>query len=293
MVLSPRPVVPRLNRNSGKPMTEGYSPWLGPRTSARRASAQRPRPPYNLTAHRLREIERIIRHRHGVIPDTDDAGIYLNQIARCLARLLTAKKHGRVTFEELLERLAVWCGGFAPEVSVKIQRDVVKAVIKHPGMDKADECARRLRLSYAERTQLRITTVGACDVDKRKRRRLYKMRKRIRDREYARRRRAERGAKSREEYLANSLTRTQPWKSEGISRATWERRRPSARDHHDVTASPTNTASMLGDGVTAGARAETLPRQSSSVCAPTNDDAQIPRRGQRAARKRPRNHADD
>jgi hypothetical protein len=135
---------------------------------------------YNRTTHRLREIERIVRHRHGTVPETDDADIVLDQVA-----------------------------------------------------DTADQCADRLRLSYAERTQLRIATIGAFDVNKRKRAKLRKDRKRIRDRERQARKRAERGTLPRTEYLARSLARTQPWKRYGIHRRTWERRR--RRRQHDDT----------------------------------------------------------
>ena len=38
---------------------------------------------YDRTVHRLREIERIIQHRYGVLPDTDDVDIFLNQVACC------------------------------------------------------------------------------------------------------------------------------------------------------------------------------------------------------------------
>jgi len=88
-----------------------------------------------------------------------------------------------------------------------------------------------LRLSYAERTRLGITTIGAFDVNKRERAKRRKHRKRIRDRDRQARKRAERGALPRPEYLARSLARTQPWKRCGIHRRTWERRR--RRRQHD------------------------------------------------------------
>ena len=221
------------------------------RSSAARRTPSRRRKTfriYNQTAHRLREIEHIIRHRHGVVPDTDDAGIYLEQVAQCLARMLW-NKSGKAEFDSLMERLTFWCERWAPEVSIKIQQDVAKAVIGRSRQDNADECAAKLRLSYAERTQLQITTIGAWDVNKRERDRRYKERKRARDRERAARKRAERGAMPRDAYLANSLSRTQPWKAEGISRRTWERRQAvalkpesTARAGNDVPVVP------LGDG---------------------------------------------
>ena len=44
-------------------------------------------------------------------------------------------------------------------------------------------------------------------------------------REAQRCRRREAGVKSRAEYEAESLTRARPWEAEGVSRATWYRRR--------------------------------------------------------------------
>jgi len=79
--------------------------------------------------------------------------------------------------------------------------------------------------------RLRITTIGSFDVNKRQRAKLRKERKRIRDRERQARKRAQRGALPRSEYLARSLARTQPWKRYGIHRRTWERRRQ--RRQHD------------------------------------------------------------
>ena len=38
---------------------------------------------FDRTAQRLREIERIVRRRYGVVPDTDDADIILKQVACC------------------------------------------------------------------------------------------------------------------------------------------------------------------------------------------------------------------
>ena len=45
------------------------------------------------------------------------------------------------------------------------------------------------------------------------------------------------GAVSREEYLSQSKSRTEPWKAEGISRSTWERRRKAGGTEIDASAS--------------------------------------------------------
>jgi hypothetical protein len=185
---------------------------------------------YNWTRHRLREIERVILHRYGKLPDTDDADIYLEQVADCLLQLHWKRTLSRLPLKKLVDRLKVWCEARAPDASILQCRDAARVALQRQRIDTADQCAERLRLSYEERTRLRITTIGSFDVNKRERAKRRKERKRIRDRERQARKRAERGAVPRAEYLARSLSRTKPWKQSGIKRRTWERRRrPNAK----------------------------------------------------------------
>ena len=149
-----------------------------------------------------------------------------------------------LSLEELADRVKLWCEKtWAPWVSILQCRDSAREALRRRRVDTADQCADRLRLSYAERTQLRITTIGAFDVNKGERAKLRRQRKRIRDRDRQARKRAERGDLPRPQYLARSLARSQPWKRAGISRRTWERRRPAAhqmvngssrRQHEDI-----------------------------------------------------------
>jgi hypothetical protein len=64
---------------------------------------------YDRTVHRLREIERIIKGRYGVLPDTDDADIFLNQVACCQSRMFWKKLGQLPEFDELVDRLKLWC----------------------------------------------------------------------------------------------------------------------------------------------------------------------------------------
>jgi hypothetical protein len=178
---------------------------------------------YNRTTHRLREIERIISHRWGEVQDTDDADIILEQVADCLLKMHWKRTLRQLPLEVLADRVR-----WAPWASIFQCRDAARQALRRRRVDSADQCAVRLRLSYAERTQLRITTIGAWDVNKRERAKLRRKRKLIRDRERQARKRAERGAVPRAEYLARSLSHRKPWKSQGIHRRTWERRRRTA-----------------------------------------------------------------
>ena len=190
-----------------------------------------PKKPYDRTVHRLREIERIVKHRHGVLPDTDDVDIVLNQVACCLLQMRRKKLGQLPEFDELVDRLKLWCERWAPQASIFQCRDAAREALRRRRIDTADECAAWLRLSYEERTRLHITTIGSFDVNKRERAKLRRERKRIRDRDRQARKRVERGALPRAQYLARSLARTQPWKRYGIHRRTWERRR--RRRQHD------------------------------------------------------------
>jgi hypothetical protein len=89
----------------------------------------------------------------------------------------------------------------------------------------ADALAAWLGCTLADRDALGLTRIGACDVRKEARDALRKERRRLAQQ----RRRHDRGMKPREEWrAANSLSRTRPWESEGINRATWYRRRRRA-----------------------------------------------------------------
>ena len=209
---------------------------------------------YDRTSHRLREIERIIVHRYGSVPDTDDAAIILDQVACCYLHMLR-KRIGRLPeLVDLADRLKLWCERWAPHAPILMCRRVAEEALRRPRLDCADDCAARLRLSYEERTLFHITTIGAFDVSKRERTKRRKARKLIRDRTRAAKKRAERGVTPRTQYEANSLSRAKPWTLEGIFAAhgSVADERPSGTRHQNrgtINASPssTSTASMLGD----------------------------------------------
>jgi hypothetical protein len=236
---------------------------------------------YSRTSHRLREVERIIVSRHGVIPDTDDAGIYLDQVACCHLNHLWKKTGTKPERAALLERLDLWAERFGPDTSAKLRRDVVRAVLRRPRLDNADDCARRLRLSYAERAALGITTIGAFDADKRERTLRRKARKRERDRRQVAAKRADAGAVSRADYLAaHSVSRERPWEAKGVSRRTWYRRQMAL----GTGVSPTSVSSMLGDGLVS--RSRTSGRL--SVRPPLSIAATTTVRGERTAARQGR-----
>lgn len=86
---------------------------------------------------------------------------------------------------------------------------------------KADEIASLLNVTWIERTELKLTTIGCIDVPKAERDQRRKERHRLAQKN----RRRRQGARPRDQYLKASISRRQPWVSAGVSRATWYRRR--------------------------------------------------------------------
>jgi hypothetical protein len=118
----------------------------------------------------------------------------------------------------------------AKNMGGKITKAQASAITKEASITRmhrrADNLARYLGVTYAQRQALHITTIGSVNVGKRARTVLRKRRACLRE---ERRRRAT-GAIPRAEYEAKSLSVTKPWKELGIGRRTWERRRNKARD---------------------------------------------------------------
>lgn len=203
------------------------------------ASPRRRGSQYNPTTHRLREVERIIAYRHGILRVTEDADVFLLQAAKQLRRNLKDRR-GLPTSDEVLDRLTIWAERWAHFTPVEHLHEIAARVMRQPAIEKADALAVLLHLTYAERQYLKITTIGACDVSSAKRQLLRKQRKRDRDRIRAAEKRLLAGARPRAEYLATSLTAARPWVNEGISRKTWERRRRLLAGANGATPSHTN-----------------------------------------------------
>ncbi len=201
---------------------------------------RRPNKPivFNIYSCRLREIERLIGARHGSLFDTDDADVYLRPVCR-LRRRIYENKNGKSSFKDIFLSLKDWASVRMPLITEKAIENVVREVMLDSRIETPDQLGIALRLSYVERSAHRITTIGSFDLNKAGRARLRKNKKRIRDRERARQRRRRLGALTRSAYLANSATSKQPWLDEGISRATYYRRRANI---DETTASPSKLA---------------------------------------------------
>ena len=157
------------------------------------------RSPLSRARKRLRELERIIKARHGTVPCTDDADLYLLPVARCFRKIMV--DNGKpVSVDEVMNRFGLWCETWAPNLTSSQAADIVSQVLAEPAkIDRDDELGASLRLPYAERLRLKITTIGSYDVDRKSRKELAKTRRRERDRRRAEKKRRASGARSRSE----------------------------------------------------------------------------------------------
>jgi hypothetical protein len=118
------------------------------------------------------------------------------------------------------------------------RNDLLDDVNRFPRRWTAQALADALNLTEAERTDLKVRTIGSVDVTPRERKRLSKLRKRERDRERRRIRRRDDGSRTRAQYLAD-VKSTEPWLAAGMRRATYYlRRKIAASETVGLGASP-------------------------------------------------------
>lgn len=173
---------------------------------------RRPRHRVSMAAVRITELQRLRRARypHG-IPDSADGRVLVRVIVHHLA-VLQGDQRRRVTG---------WIEENAPWLTMGETHNLLSEIATKPRRWRADRLAWRLKLIAADRKALRITTIGAIDVDKRTRIATRKQR----DREMKAAARQAAGMAARAHYEAESIAKAKPWEAAGISRATWYRRR--------------------------------------------------------------------
>lgn len=180
--------------------------------STRGKRGKRKSTPLQIVGLRLVDLATLFRTRYGgqILPN-DDSG--RDDIKLAVDHLGALAHPARA--------ITRWIGLWAPWLSIGEQQQYLVQGISHRRNWTADQLAWRLRLTKEERKMLGITTIGAIDMPKAARKKRRRDRERMRK---ANQRRAQ-GVKPRDEYEGQSLERTQPWKAEGISRATWYRRK--------------------------------------------------------------------
>jgi hypothetical protein len=168
-----------------------------------------------LAPFRIAEMNRFLADKYqGLLPD-DDAG-------RDDARMML--DHLAMMSGNQLARMNAWLGSWAPWMPADEVTALITKVIAKPIKRKADTLGARLGLREADRTRLRITTIGSVDVTNAERAAARKARKR----QSKQAMRRAKGKLTRSDYLAQSKENAKPWISEGISRRTWYRRQKLA-----------------------------------------------------------------
>lgn len=225
--------------------------------------------PFKRELLRQREIETLIKHRYGSsLPENDG-----DEFFRAIAHAIQA--HGS---ERVYGVLCDWCHRWAPwalsEEYLPTLKEAAASVAERTNDLRADAVATLLCVTMSERLALGFRTVGACDVTPAERKQIMKEKKMESDRE---RRRVEREIarrKSRPEYEQNSLSKRQPWKDAGMSRAAWYRLPKHVRETGvskveyigigDTLVSGTSKASSPA-AIAAPSSSKDSPQQSASV----------------------------
>lgn len=183
--------------------------------STKQKPGKRRRPsPMQLVGLRLHDLAKIFRARYGVTLPDDDAGRDDLMVAvHHLASLAHPRGH-----------IAKWLNLWAPWLTLAEQQQIIGEAIANPQKWKADALAWRMRLTKEDRRMLGVTTIGAIDENKAAR---TKRRKAL-DRQRKENARRAKGIKPRQSYEGQSISKSKPWIAEGISRASWYRRKAAA-----------------------------------------------------------------
>lgn len=167
---------------------------------------------------RIRDVEKLIRLRHGeAVPEHDDpSNPYVFAVVQAASALFDFK-------DDQVSFAADWCERWCPWISEpeKVARAIVVKFKRKAGVMRADKAGALLRLTLAERDAARIVTISPAEIPPAEWATIKADRKRERDRQAAAKRRAKAGATAR----VHSIASAKPWVREGISQRTWWRRK--------------------------------------------------------------------
>lgn len=167
----------------------------------------------------LGDIKVLLRHRYGPTLPDDDAGR-----EDLLELLLQVSLRANSPAKVMRNTIQVWAPWMAEaeanELIQKIERTPPKLRYRTPA-----DLGQRFNVTNAERERLRLWMIAPVDVTQAEIAEWRRIKRRKADRLRKERKRREAGVRSRQAYLASSLSRQKPWVAEGISRAAWYRRR--------------------------------------------------------------------
>jgi hypothetical protein len=232
-------------------------PAYRPRLAGKRRPSTRP-PRAN---QRLAELRRIIQERGDqILDDVDDADLYLVPVAQCFRQIVASKPGAPCTDDAVFERMDFWAENARIKVKSHDLRQAAFEAIASPFLFSDDVLGRRIRLSYAERHALEVTSIGSYDADQAERTRRAADRKRASDRVKAAAKRRKHGAEPRQQYLANSASRNCPWTVLGVSKRTYYRHLKASG-----TGPSSNKLLKAGDGPVPRLQGSKVPLASGSL----------------------------
>jgi hypothetical protein len=166
---------------------------------------------------RLSNLRKLFRNRYGpTLPDDDAGREYLHE----LLLPISLGPHADIKMPNAIE---VW----APWMHEHEASQIIEQINRTPTRQRkptARQLGKRLPLTNAERERLKLWTIAPHDMSPEQ---LVQQRK-AKDRARMRMRRLLQGREPRAKYEATSKSRKKPWKIEGISRATWYRKRETS-----------------------------------------------------------------
>lgn len=182
--------------------------WFSKREKRKRNRSS----PQQIVGLRLHDLGRLLAARYGgpLLPNDDSGRDDMEPVIHHMAALTQPAR-----------RCEHWLDLWAPWLNRAESRSIITQGIASARCWTADQLAWRYRVTKEERTLLGLSTIGAVDFGKAARTKRRKERDRMRK---AVARRAA-GKLPRKDYEAGSLERAKPWEAEGISRASWFRRK--------------------------------------------------------------------
>jgi hypothetical protein len=166
--------------------------------------------PRSEAAWRVSELTKLFDHRYGPVLLPANAAGELG--AKVMAHHLGGLR-------DSARRMSDWFQTCTPWMGLASRERLIRDATEHPLRWRADRLAVLLGVTAAERDELDLRTIGACDQTREERAAIMRERKRARDRT----RRRTKGAKLRAEYERWSITSRKPWIAHGMSRAAWYR----------------------------------------------------------------------
>jgi hypothetical protein len=173
-------------------------------TSARHY--KRKRKPFVYADKRVKEIEGVMFGRYGdILPDEEIGRRFVTVLANHMGEA---------------RRIRALLAEYAPWYDEDDADELIRRVEHHRTKWRADSLAKFLNVTYAERAEHELRTIGACDMPKEERAKIrqerYRGRKRMLDRVWQEKQRRAAGKVTREVYEAASASRLKPWVAAGF-----------------------------------------------------------------------------